>query len=220
MPILDSIADFGKNIGNKVSSAWDSVYNYNANPTTYSYDQLSGLDVANLKSELASLQRGVDSGISVNDALQTRMDTLSGQINDLSLYNDAANFYNVDPSTLSQADLVKYQNYVDQNTGLTGFVNNTFGGWGNLFSGLQGIGSLYMGLQNIGLMKDQLSLAQDQFNFNKEATLRNFANQEKQYDTALEDRMTARAKTQYGDEHALDDKIAERKLSKDKDTKE
>lgn len=92
------------------------------------------------------------------------------------------------------------------------FVNNTFGGWGNLFQGLQGLSNLYFGFQNLGLAKDQLALQRDAFNFNKGITTRNLANQIQAYNTSLEDRYRARAYTETGNADAYNDKIEKNKL--------
>lgn len=111
------------------------------------------------------------------------------------------------------------------NTGLVGntnpgwwgntnqFVNDTFGGWRNLWGGAQALTNMYTGFKGIGLMEDQLDLARDSFNFNKALTSRNLANSVQSYNTALADRYRARAYTETGNAHAYDDQIKERSLS-------
>ena len=101
---------------------------------------------------------------------------------------------------------------MNNNTGITGWVNNNFGGWGNVFSGLQGIGNLYMGLQNLSMAKDALGMQQDAFNFNKQLSSQNYANQAKAYNAAVEDRLRARAFTETGNANAYDQQIKERKV--------
>lgn len=95
---------------------------------------------------------------------------------------------------------------------MNGFVNDQFGGWGNVWTGIQAIGNMYSGVKQLGLMQDQLDLARDQFGFNKALTSKNLANQVKSYNTALADKYRARAFTETGNANAYDKQIEERKL--------
>lgn len=100
----------------------------------------------------------------------------------------------------------------DVTDGINGFVNDTLGGWGNVFQGVQALGNLYGGFKQLGMMQDQLDLARDSFNFNKALTSQNLANQVKSYNTSLADRYRARAFTETGNANAYDKQIEERKL--------
>jgi hypothetical protein len=74
--------------------------------------------------------------------------------------------------------------------------------------GLQGVSSLaqlYTGLKSLGL-------AQDQFNFQKDMTQKNYANSLASYNTALTDRATARAVTEGQSNATRDAYIAANKL--------
>lgn len=165
------------------------------------------IDYSGILSNFHTLQRGVASGISMNDQLRNSMNSLQNQL------LPVAQWYGTTPDKLTPQQVAQYQDYVQQNTGMTGWVNNNLGGWGNVFSGLQGLGNLYFGLQNLGLAKDQLALQQDAFNFNKGITTRNLANQIQAYNTSLEDRYRARAYTETGNADAYNDKIEKNKLS-------
>lgn len=55
-------------------------------------------------------------------------------------------------------------------------------------------------------------LAKDQFNFQKQFATKNLANQIASYNTALTDRMQARAAMETGNKNAYDDQINQRKL--------
>lgn len=76
------------------------------------------------------------------------------------------------------------------------------GGQGGFLSGiggLDGIGTILGGLGDLGQIfasMKSLKLAQDQFDFNKDAYNTNVENQTQTYNTSLEDRIRARYKTE------------------------
>lgn len=187
-----------------LSNSWNNIWNYNGIPTSY-----NGLmnQYNNLGNQLVDAQAANQS----TDAIMANMDNISNQLTNV---ENAARYFNVqDPSQLSPAQIAQYNQLVGQNTGLTGWVNNNLGGWGNVFSGLQAGFNLYSGLQQLGIMKDQLGLQQDAFNFNKAVTSRNLANQVEAYNTSLADRYRARAYTETGNANAYNDQIKQRSLS-------
>lgn len=141
--------------------------------------------------------------------IMSSMDSISSRLSGL---EDLASYFGKTPNQMSPVEMQLAQNYMNNSTGVTGWVNNNFGGWGNVFSGLQGIGNLYMGLQNLSMAKDALGMQQDAFNFNKQLSSQNYANQAKAYNTAIEDRLRARAFTETGNAHAYDQQIEERKV--------
>lgn len=141
--------------------------------------------------------------------IMSSMDSISSRLAGL---EDLSSYFGKTPDQMSPVEMQLAQNYMNNQTGITGWVNNNFGGWGNVFSGLQGIGNLYMGLQNLSMAKDALGMQQDAFNFNKQLSSQNYANQAKAYNTAIEDRLRARAFTETGNAHAYDQQIEERKV--------
>ena len=141
--------------------------------------------------------------------IMSSMDSISSRLSGL---EDLSSYFGKTPDQMSPVEMQLAQNYMNNQTGITGWVNNNFGGWGNVFSGLQGIGNLYMGLQNLSMAKDALGMQQDAFNFNKQLSSQNYANQAKAYNTAIEDRLRARAFTETGNAHAYDQQIEERKV--------
>lgn len=142
-------------------------------------------------------------------SIMSSMDSISSRLAGL---EDLSSYFGKTPDQMSPVEMQLAQNYMNNQTGITGWVNNNFGGWGNVFSGLQGIGNLYMGLQNLSMAKDALGMQQDAFNFNKQLSSQNYANQAKAYNTAIEDRLRARAFTETGNAHAYDQQIEERKV--------
>ena len=142
-------------------------------------------------------------------SIMSSMDSISSRLAGL---EDLSSYFGKTPDQMSPVEMQLAQNYMNNSTGVTGWVNNNFGGWGNVFSGLQGIGNLYMGLQNLSMAKDALGMQQDAFNFNKQLSSQNYANQAKAYNTAIEDRLRARAFTETGNAHAYDQQIEERKV--------
>lgn len=87
-----------------------------------------------------------------------------------------------------------------------GGIKGTFNG---LQNGLQILGGLYQ-LNN---MKKGLSLARDNFNFQKSMGTKNLANQMKSYNNLLNDQLQFRAQMETGNKDAYKDQYEERKLS-------
>lgn len=156
----------------------------------------------------AQLTDGMARGIDVTD-INNQMNNISTQLTNL---EQLAALQNVDPSKMTPIQAMQAQQMLDANTGLTGWVNNNFGNWGNALNGIGQLGNLFMNWRALGLAEDQLDLQQNAFNFNKAMTTKNLANQVKSYNTALTDRMQARAKTETGNKSAYDKQIEERKL--------
>lgn len=168
----------------------------------------------------AQLQQYNQLGTQLTDAMNRGLDTsmIDSQMNNISAnlanMEDVANYFGVDPSQVSPAQMQFMQNSMNSQTGLTGFVNQNFGGWGNVMQGIGQLGNLWMGYQGLGLAKDQLALQEDAFKFNKALSTKNYANQVEAYNQALSDRLRARAFTETGNKNAYDKQIEERKLDK------
>jgi hypothetical protein len=78
--------------------------------------------------------------------------------------------------------------------------------FGTIAEGLSGLGQLYIGLKSLGLAKDQLA-------FSKEAYRTNLTNQTQSYNTALRDRINARAVTEGREAGYADQYMAENQLN-------
>lgn len=88
-----------------------------------------------------------------------------------------------------------------------GWLGNNAQGIGSLLQGIGALGSLY------GTSK-QLGLAQDQFNFQKEAYNTNLANQIASYNTNLEDKIRGRYSTADQSEAQVQDYLNKNRLTK------
>ncbi len=88
-----------------------------------------------------------------------------------------------------------------------GWLGNNAQGIGSLLQGIGALGSLY------GTSK-QLGLAQDQFNFQKEAYKTNLANQIASYNTNLEDKIRGRYSTADQSEAQVQDYLNKNRLTK------
>lgn len=176
---------------------YNGMQNYNYNALMNQYNDYG-------KQLTAAMNAGQDTS-----GIMSSMDSISSRLAGL---EDLSSYFGKTPDQMSPVEMQLAQNYMNNQTGITGWVNNNFGGWGNVFSGLQGIGNLYMGLQNLSMAKDALGMQQDAFNFNKQLSSQNYANQAKAYNTAIEDRLRARAFTETGNAHAYDQQIEERKV--------
>lgn len=176
---------------------YNGMQNYNYNALINQYNDYG-------KQLTAAMNAGQDTS-----GIMSSMDSISSRLAGL---EDLSSYFGKTPDQMSPVEMQLAQNYMNNQTGITGWVNNNFGGWGNVFSGLQGIGNLYMGLQNLSMAKDALGMQQDAFNFNKQLSSQNYANQAKAYNTAIEDRLRARAFTETGNAHAYDQQIEERKV--------
>lgn len=97
-------------------------------------------------------------------------------------------------------------------------------GWGDFFNrdnlglamgGLQGLGSILGAFGAMGqnkIMKKNLKLARDQFNFQRDLANRNYANELSAFNTAMEDRINARASQEDKDQQYIDDYLAKHQL--------
>lgn len=88
-----------------------------------------------------------------------------------------------------------------------GWLGNNAQGIGSLLQGIGALGSLY------GTSK-QLGLAQDQFNFQKQAYKTNLANQIASYNTNLEDKIRGRYSTVDQSEAQVQDYLNKNRLTK------
>lgn len=89
--------------------------------------------------------------------------------------------------------------------GLTGWLGNGQN-LGTLVNGLSALSSAWLGY-------NQLKLAKDQFGFQKEAFQKNFANQTKNYNTSLEDRIRGRTADYAGKESDVQAYLNKHRLS-------
>lgn len=154
------------------------------------------------------LTKGMSLGQDVT-GINNQMNNISTQLTNLE--NLAAmQGTTVDKMTPIQA--MQAQQMLEANTGITGFVNNNFGGWGNVMNGIGQLGNLFMNWRSLGLAEDQLALQQDAFNFNKAVTQTNLANQAKLTNARNKDILQSRAHTETGNKHAYDDEIKRREV--------
>lgn len=189
MAIWDNIQSGWNSFTNMVGNAADSVFNFNGVPQTY--NDLMG-NYNSLGSQLVDLDsRGMDTS-----EVMRNMDNLSAQL--INVENAAKYFGVSDPAKLSAAQIAQYNNYINQNTGITGWANNNFGGWGNIFSGLQGLSNLYFGFQNLGLMKDQLGIQQSALDNTIASNRANFNAMKQTINNSIDDRIRARKFTEEG----------------------
>lgn len=91
--------------------------------------------------------------------------------------------------------------------GAGGFMGQFGGleGLANIAKGIGSIGSVYAAIKGLGLARDQLD-------FSKEAYQTNLANSTKSFNTALEDRIRARAATENRGASYADDYLAKHRL--------
>lgn len=197
--MFESVRDFFTNPFNGSSNVLDTsaLNQFNYNNLLNEYNSLG-----------AQLTDGMARGLDVTD-INNQMNNISSQLTNLEAL---AALQNMDPSKMSPLQAMQAQKMVDANTGFTGWANNTFGGVPNFMNALGQLGNLYMGVRALGVAEDQLALQENAFNFNKAYSTSNFANQVKSYNTALQDRMQARAYTETGNKNAYDKQIEERKL--------
>lgn len=190
------------NNNNNLFSLWDSLW---SNPMqTYNYNSLMN-QYNNLGSQLTDLTaRGLDTS-----NVMSQMDNVSNNLTNL---ETLGNFLGVDPSTMSPAQAMMAQQALDANSGLTGFVNNNFGGWGNVVNGLGELANLFSGIQSFNLAKDQLALQKDAFNYNKALTTRNLNDQAKQVNDRRWDILRTRGLAESGNANAYRQQYEDRKL--------
>lgn len=141
--------------------------------------------------------------------LQNQLSDVTTQLSNL---EQLAALQNMDPAEMTPLQAMQAQQMLEANTGITGFVNNNFGGWGNVMNGIGQLGNLFMNWKSLGLAEDQLALQQDAFNFNKAVTNTNLANQAKLTNARTKDILQARAHTEKGDKNAYNDEIKRREV--------
>ena len=187
---------------NSFFSSWDALW---SNPMqTYNYNSLMN-QYNNLGGQLTDLTaRGLDTS-----NVMSQMDNVSNNLTNL---ETLGNFLGVDPSTMSPAQAMMAQQALDANYGLTGFVNNNFGGWGNVVNGLGELANLFSGIQSFNLAKDQLALQKDAFNYNKALTTRNLNDQAKQVNDRRWDILRTRGLAESGNANAYRQQYEDRKL--------
>lgn len=187
---------------NSFFSSWDALW---SNPMqTYNYNSLMN-QYNNLGGQLTDLTaRGLDTS-----NVMSQMDNVSNNLTNL---ETLGNFLGVDPSTMSPAQAMMAQQALDANSGLTGFVNNNFGGWGNVVNGLGELANLFSGIQSFNLAKDQLALQKDAFNYNKALTTRNLNDQAKQVNDRRWDILRTRGLSESGNANAYRQQYEDRKL--------
>lgn len=87
-----------------------------------------------------------------------------------------------------------------------GWNNNTFQGIGTIMQGVGSLGSLYTGLQQLGLARDSYNLQKDAYNTN-------LANSVSEYNTNLEDKIRGRTSDYSGKEADVQSYLSSHKLS-------
>lgn len=195
-------------------SAYNGLYGiFNSADPKYS-SAMSSNDIAK---ELASQQSTLKNVYATGDmnAIAEAQNNIDYLTNLQADRKAVANMLGKDVNSLTNQEFMAGQQQLQATkpqSGMSDFVNNTLGGWGNVFSGIQSLGNLYGGYKQMGLMQDQLDLARDSFNYNKALTSKNLANQVQSYNTSLADRYRARAFTETGNANAYDKQIEERKL--------
>lgn len=187
---------------NSFFSSWDALW---SNPMqTYNYNSLMN-QYNNLGGQLTDLTaRGLDTS-----NVMSQMDNVSNNLTNL---ETLGNFLGVDPSTMSPAQAMMAQQALDANSGLTGFVNNNFGGWGNVVNGIGELANLFSGIQSFNLAKDQLALQKDAFNYNRALTTRNLNDQAKQVNDRRWDILRTRGLSESGNANAYRQQYEDRKL--------
>ena len=187
---------------NSIFSYWDSLW---SNPMqTYNYNSLMN-QYNDLGGQLTNLTaKGLDTS-----NVMSQMDNVSNNLTNL---ETLGNFLGVDPSTMSPAQAMMAQQALDANSGLTGFVNNNFGGWGNVVNGLGELANLFSGIQSFNLAKDQLALQKDAFNYNRALTTRNLNDQAKQVNDRRWDILRTRGLAESGNANAYRQQYEDRKL--------
>lgn len=165
-----------------------------------------------LMNEYNSLGEQLTKGMSLGQdvtSINNQMNNISTQLTNLESLA-AMQGTTVDKMTPIQA--MQAQQMLEANTGITGFVNNNFGSWGNVMNGIGQLGNLFMNWKSLGLAEDQLALQQDAFNFNKAVTQTNLANQAKLTNARNKDILQSRAHTETGNKNAYDDEIKRREV--------
>ena len=184
-----------------MANGQNSFYDFwNFNP--YGLD--TSTDYLNSITRLNTLKRGINSGIAVNDQLRNTMNSLQ---NDLL---PVAQWYGTTPDKLTPQQVVQYQNYIKQNTGFTGWANNTFGGVDNMLSFGKGAFDILMGLQQLNLAKDYRDMFADNMAWNQRLGEKNYEAMAKTHKNAVDDQMRSRQFTETGSTAGWEKKAAER----------
>lgn len=187
---------------NNFFSYWDSLW---SNPMqTYNYNYLT--DQQNLLTN--QIKDFNAKGLDVT-GLESQMNNVSANLANL---DELAKFTGMDASKMSPAQAMMAQQALDANSGLTGFVNNNFGGWGNVVNGLGELANLFSGIQSFNLAKDQLALQKDAFNYNRALTTRNLNDQAKQVNDRRWDILRTRGLSESGNANAYRQQYEDRKL--------
>lgn len=116
----------------------------------------------------------------------------SGPLSDIQLQNLNANDFKIQAApdgsqTAFQSMLFNKPTFGQNGVGQAGGLN--LDGIGGMLEGIGSAVSIFQALKSIGLAKEQMNFQKDAFNTN-------MANQKKSYNTALEDRIGARYKTE------------------------
>ena len=129
----------------------------------------------------------------------------------LALQDGAAQWWNTPVNQLTPAQVAQYNTYMNQYTGLNGWANQTFGGWGNAANILGQVGNIAMGILNYNQGQDALDAYNTNMNNQWNAFKAQFGNQEQLLNLQLRDKYRAREWTEEGN---LDD--YEKRYEKDK----
>ena len=187
---------------NSFFSYWDSLW---SNPMqTYNYNYLT--DQQNLLTN--QIKDFNAKGLDVT-GLESQMNNVSANLANL---DELAKLTGMDASKMSPAQAMMAQQALDANSGLTGFVNNNFGGWGNVVNGIGELANLFSGIQSFNLAKDQLALQKDAFNYNRALTTRNLNDQAKQVNDRRWDILRTRGLAESGNANAYRQQYEDRKL--------
>lgn len=165
-----------------------------------------------LMNEYNSLGEQLTKGMSLGQdvtSINNQMNNISTQLTNL---ESLAAMQGTTVGKMTPIQAMQAQQMLEANTGITGFVNSNFGGWGNVMNGIGQLGNLFMNWRSLGLAEDQLALQQDAFNFNKAVTQTNLANQAKLTNARNKDILQSRAHTETGNKHAYDDEIKRREV--------
>lgn len=132
----------------------------------------------------------------------------------LALQDAAAKWWNTPVNQLTPAQVAQYNTYMNQNTGLNGWANQTFGGWNNAANMLGQVGNIAMGILNYKQGKDALAAQIDMNNKNWEGFKANFYNQQDLINQQIWDRERAREWTEEGNLDDFERRYEEKKLDR------
>lgn len=161
-------------------------------------------DYSGIMSNFSTLQRGVNSGIAMNDKLRSAMNGLQNQL------LPVAQWYGVTPDKLTPQQVAQYQDYINQNTGFTGWANNTFGGLDNMLAFGKGAFDILMGLEQLGLAKDYRDMYAQNMAYNQRLGAKNYNAMAKTHNSAVDDQIRSRQFTETGSTAGWEEKAAKR----------